>query len=105
METCSEMSNWRESSALTAVHLLSDSLAPALSTLTSPSLRCHIKASTKHLSMPEAAQDFPAVQEHEQGKGQSRGRELGGVRERAKSTADAASVATWKGSNGATAPF
>ena len=105
METCSEMSNWIESSALTAVHLLSDSLAPALSTFTSPSLRCHIKVSTKHLSMPEAAQEFPAVQEHEQGKGQSWDRELGRVSERAKSPVIAATVATWKGSKRATAPF
>lgn len=83
-----------ESSALTAVHLLSGSLAPALSTLTSPSPHCHIKVSTKHLSVPEAAQEFPAVQEHEQGKGQIWDRELGRVRERAKNPAVAASVAT-----------
>lgn len=50
METCSGVSNWIESSALTTVHLLSGSLPPALSNLTSPSLCCHIKTSTKHLS-------------------------------------------------------
>lgn len=105
METCSEMSNWMESSALTTVHLLSGSLAPALSTLTLPSPHCHIKVSTLHLSMPEAAQEFPAVQEREQVKRQIRDRELGRVGERAKSPAAAASVAAQEGSKGTTAPF
>lgn len=105
METCSKMSNWTESSALTTVHLLSGSLAPALSTLTSPSPCCHIKVNTKHLSVPEAAQEFPVVQEHEQRKGYCWGRELEQVRERAKSPAVAASAATWKGSKGSNSPF
>lgn len=40
-----------------------------------------------HLSVPKAAQEFPAVQEQEQGEGQSWDRELERVRERAKSPA------------------
>lgn len=48
---------------------------------------CHINASQMHLSVPEAAQEFPEVQEQEQGEGQSWDRELERVRERAKSPA------------------
>lgn len=48
---------------------------------------CHINASPVHLSVPEAAQEFPEVQEQEQGEGQSWDRELERVRERAKSPA------------------